>query len=162
MKTQLINQYHEVYLSGTWVANTNLRRELLDTRWEEAKVCLHNANSIEALAFHLNYYIEGVGQVLDGGSLDIKDKFSFDLIPAQSVLEWKETRARYINNLEQFAIKLDNMPVEKLTTGFVQSEYGTYHRNIQVIIEHGYYHLGQIVLLKKMIRGFGSSKKKLK
>ncbi|GAA4794839.1 hypothetical protein GCM10023231_24020 [Olivibacter ginsenosidimutans] len=34
---------------------------------------------------------------------------------------------------------------------FIDEQYGTYLRNIEGVIEHGYYHLGQIVLIKKLI-----------
>lgn len=34
---------------------------------------------------------------------------------------------------------------------FIDEKYGSYIRNIEGVIEHSYYHLGQIVLLKKMI-----------
>jgi hypothetical protein len=39
----------------------------------------------------------------------------------------------------------------KLTESFVEEKYGTYYRNIDAMIEHSYYHLGQIVLLKKIL-----------
>ena len=34
---------------------------------------------------------------------------------------------------------------------FVDEKYGTFQRNIEAMIEHSYYHLGQIVLIKKML-----------
>ena len=43
------------------------------------------------------------------------------------------------------------MSDDKLTDVFVKEEYGTYHRNINAIIEHSYYHLGQISLIKKLL-----------
>ena len=43
------------------------------------------------------------------------------------------------------------MSEEKLDEAFVDEKYGTYHRNIDGMIEHCYYHLGQIVLIKKML-----------
>ena len=43
------------------------------------------------------------------------------------------------------------MPNDKLEEIFVDEKYGTYRRNIEGIIEHSYYHLGQISLIKKMI-----------
>jgi hypothetical protein len=43
------------------------------------------------------------------------------------------------------------MPNDKLDSVFVYEKYGSYRRNIDAIIEHAYYHLGQIVLIKKMI-----------
>lgn len=40
---------------------------------------------------------------------------------------------------------------EKLDSTFAGENYGIYQRNIEGIIEHSYYHLGQIVLTKKII-----------
>ncbi|MEG1022142.1 MAG: hypothetical protein RSE50_11550 [Myroides sp.] len=40
---------------------------------------------------------------------------------------------------------------EKLDSVFVDEKYGSYRRNIEAMIEHSYYHLGQIVLIKKML-----------
>ena len=34
---------------------------------------------------------------------------------------------------------------------FIDGKYGSYLRNIEGIIEHSYYHLGQISLIRKMI-----------
>lgn len=44
------------------------------------------------------------------------------------------------------------MSVEKLNLPFVNEKYGTYLRNIDGLIEHSYYHLGQITLIKKLIK----------
>jgi hypothetical protein len=43
------------------------------------------------------------------------------------------------------------MQDEKLKDVFVEEKYGTYQRNIDGMIEHSYYHLGQIVLIKKLL-----------
>jgi len=152
MKSQILSQFQEVYLSGTWVVNTNLKAELLDTTLEEAQYKVSSLNTIEALAFHLNYYVEGVMRVLKGGSLDIRDKFSFDYTPAKSSREWEEQKEKVFANLVAFADQLAAMSAEQLESDFTNPKYGTYYRNIQVMIEHGYYHLGQIVIMKKMIR----------
>jgi hypothetical protein len=37
---------------------------------------------------------------------------------------------------------------------FEEEKYGIYRRNIEAIIEHSYYHLGQISLIKKLIVEF--------
>ena len=44
------------------------------------------------------------------------------------------------------------MPEKKLWEPFGDGKYGDYFRNIQGVIEHAHYHLGQIVLVKKLIR----------
>lgn len=43
------------------------------------------------------------------------------------------------------------MDSAKLDEPFVDEKYGSYLRNIEGVIEHSYYHLGQVVLVKKMV-----------
>jgi hypothetical protein len=43
------------------------------------------------------------------------------------------------------------MPDKKLKEVFTDKKYGSYERNINAMIEHSYYHLGQITLIKKML-----------
>ena len=43
---------------------------------------------------------------------------------------------------------IEQLPEEKLYLSFVDEQYGTYQLNINAMIEHAYYHLGQIVLIK--------------
>ncbi|MFT4758822.1 MAG: hypothetical protein ACI9XO_004000 [Paraglaciecola sp.] len=52
---------------------------------------------------------------------------------------------------ERFAGLVEQMPDAQLGQGFIDEKYGNYHRNIHAMIEHSYYHLGQIVILKKLI-----------
>ena len=57
---------------------------------------------------------------------------------------------------EEFADLVEKMPGEKLYENFVDKKYGTYLRNIDGMREHSYYHLGQIVLIKKILAGRAS------
>ena len=43
------------------------------------------------------------------------------------------------------------MTEDELLESFVDEKYGDYKRNIDVMIEHAYYHLGQILIIKKLI-----------
>ncbi len=52
---------------------------------------------------------------------------------------------------EEVAKLIEEMPDEKLLENFTDEKYGNYYRNIIGTIEHMHYHLGQIVLIKKMI-----------
>jgi len=47
---------------------------------------------------------------------------------------------------------IEQVPDEQYTAFFDQEKYGSYYRNLQGIVEHHHYHLGQIVLLKKWIQ----------
>lgn len=152
LEPQIAKQFREVYLNGTWVATTNLKAQLSDVTWEEATTKVGNLNTLAALAFHVNYYVSGILNVLKGGSLDIRDKYSFDMPPVESQEDWEKLLDKMWSDGEAFASLVEQIPDEKLGAGFVEEKYGNYYRNILAMIEHSYYHLGQVVLLKKMIR----------
>lgn len=149
---QLANRFREVILSGKWIANTNFKDQLSDVTWEEATTKIGSLNTIAALAYHINYYIGGILQVFAGGPLDIRDKYSFDLPEIKSKEAWEDQLRTMWDNAEKFAGFVETMPDGKLEAVFVDEKYGNYRRNIEGVIEHSYYHLGQVSLLKKMIR----------
>lgn len=149
--TKLAERFREVYLSGQWVTGTNFKAQLSDINWEQATRKVGNLNTIAQLTFHIHYYIAGVLQVLRGGPLEIRDKYSFDMQPVESEQDWQNLLARLLTDAEEFAQAIEQMSDAKLAEGFVKPEYGDFQRNIDVIIEHGYYHLGQVVLIRKMM-----------
>jgi len=147
----LAKRFREVFLNGDWIANTNLKETLKDISLEQATQTIGAHNSIALLSFHINYYVEGVLQVLNGGTLDIKDKFSFDMPDLTNESEWYQLKESLFKNAEQFAQGIENLTAEQMDGPFVRPAYGSYRRNIEGIIEHAYYHFGQISILKKMI-----------
>ncbi|TVP54193.1 MAG: DUF1572 domain-containing protein, partial [Mongoliibacter sp.] len=58
----------------------------------------------------------------------------------------------FVNNAEKFIHYVEKMDDDFLSQSFVKEEYGSYLRNIEGQIEHSYYHLGQVVLLKKLLK----------
>ncbi len=149
--SQLAKRFREVILEGTWIANTNYKSQLSNLTWKQATKKIGSLNTIAALTYHINYYIGGVLNVLEGGFLDIRDKYSFDSPPVQSKEDWDKLLNEMWRNAEKFAQQVEGMSEEKLEDVFVDEKYGNYRRNIEGIIEHSYYHLGQISLIKKMI-----------
>ena len=147
----LAKRFREVMLNGDWIANTNYKDQLSDVGWEQATTQIGDLNTIALLTFHIHYYIAGVLQVLEGGTLDIRDKYSFDMPPIESQTDWEKLLDAMWKDAEKFAKKIEQMPDEKLQEVFVHEKYGDYQRNIEGMIEHSYYHLAQIVLIKKMI-----------
>ena len=108
------------------------------------------------LTFHIDYYIAGLINVFEGGNLEIRDKFSFDLLPIESQKQWEDLLNKLWIDSERFAVLLEQMPDSKMNEVFVDEKYGTYLRNIDGIIEHAYYHLGQVTLIKKLINSNSS------
>ena len=140
-------------LDGTWIANTNYRHQLSGMSWERANATIGGHNSIAALAQHIHYYINGLNRVFGGGSLDIHDQFSFAFPPIRSQQDWENFLERFWKDAELFAAQVEQIPATQLSGDFVDKKYGSYRRNIEAMIEHGYYHLGQIVLLNKLLAG---------
>jgi len=148
---QIAKRFREVILDGKWIANTNLKEQLTDLSWQQATTKVGSLNSIALLTFHLHYYIAGVLQVLQGGPLEIRDKFSFDMPPITSQEDWEQLKNNLWRDAELFAQAVEQLPDSQLDEGFVDIKYGDYRRNIEGMVEHCYYHFGQVVLLKKMI-----------
>jgi hypothetical protein len=150
-KTNNATRFREVILNGTWIANTNFKEQLSNTNYEFANAKIGTLNTIGILTQHIHYYIAGINAVFEGGTLDIRDKFSFDFPEITSQEQWNQILEKIWIDAETFANFVADFSNEKLNEAFVDEKYGTYQRNIDGMIEHSYYHLGQIVLIKKML-----------
>lgn len=148
---QLATRFREVLLDGLWIANTNFKHQLSSLDWQQATTQVGTLNTIAALTFHIDYYIAGVVNVFTGGKLEIKDKFSFDAPPIGSQEDWERQLTTLWNNAERFAELVELMSDEQLASTFVHPKLGSYQKNINAMTEHAYYHLGQIVLIRKLL-----------
>ncbi|MEZ4782420.1 MAG: DUF1572 domain-containing protein, partial [Flavobacteriaceae bacterium] len=57
---QLANRLREVILNGTWIANTNFKKQLESLDWKIATKKFQSLNTISVLAQHIHYYIDGI------------------------------------------------------------------------------------------------------
>ncbi len=149
----LANRLREVYLDGRWIANTNYKDQLLSVNREQAIKKVGDLNTIAALTFHINYYLEGILNVFNGGKLEISDQYSFDLPPIETEADWESLVGSLLDHAEKFADAVAQMDDQLFDQVFVDEKYDTYLRNIQGVLEHSYYHLGQIVLIRKLVSG---------
>lgn len=147
----IASRLREVFLDGRWIANTNYKEQIQGLYWQQAIQKVDNLNTIAALTYHINYYLAGLLKAFETGRLEISDKYSFDLPAINSEQEWNKLVVDFINNAENFASKVEEMDDKIFDQPFIDEKYGTYLRNIEGAIEHSYYHLGQISLIRKMI-----------
>ncbi|MFC3160175.1 hypothetical protein SAMN05443633_102502 [Chryseobacterium arachidis] len=152
--SQLAKRFREVILDGLWIANTNFKDQLKEVNWEQATAKIGSLNTIAMLTFHIDYYIAGLINVFEGGDLEIRDQYSFDFPPIESQEQWEGLLHKLWEDAEKFANLLEQMPASKMNEVFFDEKYGTYLRNIDGMIEHAYYHLGQITLIKKLLSGY--------
>ncbi|MEW2921010.1 MULTISPECIES: DinB family protein [Flavobacteriaceae] len=148
----MASRLQEVLLSGRWIAQTNIKEQIESISWQQANQKIGSLNTVALLTYHLNYYLAGILNVFNGGKLEIRDKYSFEMPPIQSETDWKKLKHQFVVNSEKFVAHVESMEDSQFDDYFVDEKYGTYQRNIEGVIEHSYYHLGQIVLINKMIQ----------
>lgn len=147
----IASRLREVLLNGRWIANTNYKEQIQNINWQQATQKVDNLNSIASLTYHINYYLEGLLNAFESGKLEISDKYSFDLPPITCETDWNKLVTDFIQNSEKFADEIEQMEDYIFEEPFIDEKHGTFLRNIEGVIEHSYYHLGQISLIKKMI-----------
>jgi hypothetical protein len=147
---QISTHIREIHFGGNWTWS-NLKDNLSGITWQQATTKLDSCNTIAALVYHMNYFVSAVLKVLQGGVLDAHDKFSFDLPPIHSMEDWENLLNKTWNDAEKLAGLVELLTEPTLWETFCDEKYGTYYRNLQGVIEHTHYHLGQIVIIKKII-----------
>ncbi|MEM9819681.1 MAG: DUF1572 domain-containing protein, partial [Bacteroidota bacterium] len=123
---QIANRFREVMLNGKWVAQTNYKDQLSDLNCQQANTRIGSLNTIALLTFHVDYYIAGLLDVFKGGTLDIRDKYSFDMPPVESEADWHQLRTTMWNNAEQFAQVGERMSDEAVDGAVVERQSGVY------------------------------------
>ncbi|MBK7680497.1 MAG: DUF1572 family protein [Chitinophagaceae bacterium] len=148
--SQIAKQFRDVLFGGNWTS-VNMKETLADISWQQANTKFYSFNTIAILVYHMNYYVGVISKVLQGQPLDGKDKDSFVCPPIESAEDWEKLVQKTWNEAETFANLIEQLPDSKLEEIFINEKYGNYYRNLHGVIEHYHYHLGQIVLIKKII-----------
>jgi uncharacterized damage-inducible protein DinB len=147
---QIAKHFREVYFGGNWTTS-NLEEHLKDITWQQATTQVYSFNCIATLVYHMNYYVSVVLKVLRGEPLNASDQYSFDLPPIRCQEDWEQLLDQARADAKTFADLVEALPDSKLGEMFVNEKYGNYYRNLHGIIEHFHYHLGQVVLIKKIV-----------
>jgi|SRR5688572_30005162 len=150
LTAQIAKHLRDVHFGGNWTCS-NLRDNLADVTWEQAITQVYSFNTIATLSYHVNYFVDAVLKVLEGGPLDSKDIYSFDHPPIHSQADWKKMQDKIWADAEKAAKLIEQLPEHKLWEDFSDKKYGNYYRNLHGLIEHMHYHLGQIALIKKLV-----------
>ncbi|MBX7242528.1 MAG: DUF1572 domain-containing protein [Bacteroidia bacterium] len=149
--TKIIAKHlREVHFGGNWTWS-NLKDCLSGLTWQQAITQQEGFNSILALVYHMNYYVKAILGVLEQNPLTASDKYSFLHPEIHSQEEWEEFTSKVFEDAEKLAGLIETLPDSILETTFYDEKYGNYGRNFMGNIEHIHYHLGQIVILKKLL-----------
>ena len=146
----LSKQLHDVHFGGNWTA-VNLKDVLKEVDWQQAIQQNDQFNTIAKLVYHIHYYSAAILKVFEGGPLDASDKFSFDVPPISKGSEWEALTQKLFQDNDRLVECISQFDPEKWFEPFAGGKYGTYYRNVAGLIEHTHYHLGQIVIIKKIL-----------
>jgi len=147
---QLAKHVHQIYFGGNWT-EVNVKDTISNITWEIATKQIEGFNTILALTYHIHYFVKVQLKVLEDGILEGKDSESYKHPDLTSQSEWVELHKVMWKDAERFTKLLAELPDTTLDKPFTNEKYGTYITNILGLIEHTHYHLGQIVILKKLI-----------
>ncbi|RDK88466.1 DinB family protein [Marinirhabdus gelatinilytica] len=149
---QHISKLYKDLIHGGNYTGVSFKKVLEDISLEEAVAKVGSCNTIATLVYHIQYYCKAVMGVLEGGPLEAHDSLSFYHPPVTSEKDWEQLKNETWKEAARFGELVANLSEEKLYESFIKEAYGTYYRNIHGVIEHTHYHLGQISLLKKLLR----------
>jgi hypothetical protein len=68
LTAQIAKLFRGVYYGGNWTS-VNLKENLADVTWQQATTQVYSFNTIAALVYHINYYIDTILKVLHGEPL---------------------------------------------------------------------------------------------
>jgi len=149
ISTNIAKNLREVCFGGNWTCS-NLKDNLSDLPWYLAVEKVNDLNTIATLTHHIHYYVIAITLVLQGGPLNSKDELSFSHPPINSAKDWEFMLEKIWADFETLASLTEQLPDNILWENFTDKKYGTYYRNLQGMIEHTHYHLGQIAIIKKI------------
>jgi len=149
--TQQFAKHFRDFHFGPSLTGSNLKEALEGVNFQMATTKVHDLNTIALLVFHINYYVSAVLKVLQGEELDAHDKYSYHMPPIESEADWQQMLDSCFSEAEAFAALVEAMPEARLKEFMALEKYGNWFQNLLVLQEHSYYHLGQIVLIKKIL-----------
>ncbi len=148
---QLAKHVREVFFGGNWTF-ANFQDMLSDVTLEEAVAQVHSFNTIATLVQDVTYYMSPIIDVLNGGPLTSKDELSFAHPVFENEEAWRDWLAQMFQQVEELALLIEQVPDDKFASSFSDEKYGNHFRNLFGFVEHAHYHLGQIALIKKLLR----------
>lgn len=106
-------------------------------------------HTIWEIVMHMAFWENVAVQRLSGLRAGLVEELNFPPMPAATEENWRKTLDQFRDSnrvFRQSLAKLDEERLDELTAAGKRTFYGEAHG----IIEHHVYHLGQIVLVKKM------------
>ena len=148
----LARHFRQAYTGGSF-SEKHLQRELSGLTFQQAttRSGRGDTNSIAAIAYHLHFYVLGLETALAGGTLDTRDAASWDTPAIETQAQWDALVAEVLRVGAAFAKTLAALPEAEVWAPFYAPTNSSTFTNALGVLEHVYYHLGQIVVIRKAL-----------
>lgn len=141
----------ELFEGGNWT-EVNLKDTLADvTHKEAATVTRASYNTIAALVHHLTFYNQVVLGRLKGDNPVIGETNGFDVPTIKTEADWQALKHSCMQSARDLAAAVLTLTNEQML-GLTVTGHATHYKTLHGISEHAHYHLGQVILLKNLLR----------
>ena len=150
LTTEIAQHIEDLFFNGGWVG-TDVKSIIEPVDWQEATQKIEELNRIIDLFYHLGYYVTVQLNFLNTGKVVGNDKESWKNEQVDSETKWLDLKEKTWRETQELVAAIRVLEEEKMEMDFGDEKYGSYHRNFLGLLEHTYYHLGQIAVLKKLV-----------
>lgn len=150
--TELIARHIlEVHEGNNWT-EVDVTQTLQDVTMEEATLRTQaSPNTIAALLQHLTFWNRVVVKRIYGIAVGETPDNGYFVPELLDEADWQRLKADNLKSAHELAAAIRQFNVDALEQPILP-EHDTAYRNLQGSVEHVHYHLGQMVILKKLIR----------
>jgi hypothetical protein len=150
--TSLIAEHLLAVHEGNNWTEVNIADVLKDVTAEEAATRTPaSPNTIEALVRHITYWNRVMVQRINGIKVEIPEDNGFEIGDTLTDADWKHLREDNIASAHELATVIINVAESRLPEPILK-EYSSTYKNLQGTVEHIHYHLGQLMLIKQLVR----------
>ena len=141
----------DVHMGDNWT-DVNIKNTLQNISLKEAvTVTNSSANTIAALLHHITFYNQVVLERLKGNIPFISEANGFDVPVLNKENDWLDLKEKNYQSAQNLAEAVKQFPEEKLFEPVIANS-STVYKTLHGVIEHTHYHLGQIVIIKNLVK----------
>ena len=141
----------DVYAGENWT-EVNLKTTLKDVTYTEAsQLTPASANTIAGLVHHLAFWNRVMAQRSQGAKVEISESNGFDNSALADEAQWRGLKQDCFQSAQLLAEAIRKLSDVQLQQPILPA-YPTAYKSLQGAVEHVHYHLGQIVILKQLVR----------
>lgn len=141
----------DVHMGDNWT-DVNIKNTLQNISLKEAiTVTNASANTIAALLHHITFYNEVVLERLKGNIPFISDANGFDVPALNKENDWLDLQEKNYQSAQNLVEAVKQFSEEKLFEPVIANSSSVY-KTLHGVIEHTHYHLGQMVIIKNLIK----------